>query len=663
MPNNSVESWVREFLPDYPITHNADGSIQIPHRKNGEGKEVNIKERTDGKGIILHTFGGIDKQTFLLVNKIDDVDLFYKEHQTLKNIEELKKPARKKTTPKKAKENQAVQFKGSSLKQISAEVKPIETRKEIAKVVSDEIKNNIQLRLIEPKYDNRYLFKNEKDVELYKPDPAELKEISSKLGKLITLEGLIKADATICKKPYSIAFKVNDDKEIRINNNKEKTLYFEGRTDFLTAASLGLDAKYNLVGLFNIGKLQGVELLSSKEHLFIIDADVLPYKITFNDEHLNADYKHTKSVKTLKLNDIDKDCKDFSDYIYKHNITSVKDFESTLHHARTLKAANYFTLNAAEISPLEPVLKFNNQTIGTKGGLSVIFGAAGVGKSSVNESIIANFINSKVDDNRFFGIEVEPDVKRLIYIDTERDLPIFLKSITRAFNKANTIYKPIYNDKGKYFEAIKITDLINIEQSLEILEEIILTKAPDVLILDLISDFSSNTNDIEQSTTLTKRIKLLAEHHRINIICVIHANENEKSGDAARGHLGRELQRKATGVLRVERSKDDKNVSVLSTTKVSIGANTTSYMYFDEDKKMHLECDKPREVSNLELTQRDYFYKVFQKDAKMTYSQLVAAMKKVAKKPEPTIKRWITDASSKGIINSENKLYFFVIDK
>jgi hypothetical protein len=36
----------------------------------------------------------------------------------------------------KAKENQAIQFKGISLKQISAEVKPIETRQEIAKVAN-----------------------------------------------------------------------------------------------------------------------------------------------------------------------------------------------------------------------------------------------------------------------------------------------------------------------------------------------------------------------------------------------------------------------------------------------------------------------------------------------------------------------------------------------
>ena len=37
---------------------------------------------------------------------------------------------------RKAKENQAIQYKGNSLKQISAEVKPIETRKELSKVAS-----------------------------------------------------------------------------------------------------------------------------------------------------------------------------------------------------------------------------------------------------------------------------------------------------------------------------------------------------------------------------------------------------------------------------------------------------------------------------------------------------------------------------------------------
>jgi hypothetical protein len=36
----------------------------------------------------------------------------------------------------KAKENQAIQFKGISLKQISAEVKPIETRQEVAKIAN-----------------------------------------------------------------------------------------------------------------------------------------------------------------------------------------------------------------------------------------------------------------------------------------------------------------------------------------------------------------------------------------------------------------------------------------------------------------------------------------------------------------------------------------------
>lgn len=51
----------------------------------------------------------------------------------------------------KAKENQAIQFKGNSLKQKSAEVKPIETRKELAKVASVSHDTIAKVKVIEAK--------------------------------------------------------------------------------------------------------------------------------------------------------------------------------------------------------------------------------------------------------------------------------------------------------------------------------------------------------------------------------------------------------------------------------------------------------------------------------------------------------------------------------
>jgi N6-adenosine-specific RNA methylase IME4 len=51
----------------------------------------------------------------------------------------------------KAKENQAIQFKGNSLKQISAEVKPIETRQELAKVANVSHDTIAKVKVIEAK--------------------------------------------------------------------------------------------------------------------------------------------------------------------------------------------------------------------------------------------------------------------------------------------------------------------------------------------------------------------------------------------------------------------------------------------------------------------------------------------------------------------------------
>lgn len=105
----------------------------------------------------------------------------------------------------KAKENQAIQFKGNSLKQKSAEVKPIETRKELAKVANvshdtiakvkvieakapEEVKAKLQTGEVSINQAYKEIKKEEKKEERIELINKQINEIEA--GNLPELEGL-----------------------------------------------------------------------------------------------------------------------------------------------------------------------------------------------------------------------------------------------------------------------------------------------------------------------------------------------------------------------------------------------------------------------------------------------------------------------------------------
>jgi hypothetical protein len=89
-----------------------------------------------------------------------------------------------------------------------------------------------------------------------------------------------------------------------------------------------------------------------------------------------------------------------------------------------------------------------------------------------------------------------------------------------------------------------------------------------LVIIDGIADLLSGVNDEESSVHLIEELFRMAAIYNTLIVCVVHL---APSGLKLRGHLGSEVQRKAAGILLIER-EEDQNVSVVKALKVRDGS-------------------------------------------------------------------------------------------
>ena len=91
-----------------------------------------------------------------------------------------------------------------------------------------------------------------------------------------------------------------------------------------------------------------------------------------------------------------------------------------------------------------------------------------------------------------------------------------------------------------------------------------LNNSSALIVIDGIADLIGSVNDEEQSVDLVNTLFQIAGRYNTLLICVLHLNPG---GIKLRGHLGSELQRKASGILSVEKRKDQ-SVSTVKALKL-----------------------------------------------------------------------------------------------
>lgn len=218
---------------------------------------------------------------------------------------------------------------------------------------------------------------------------------------------------------------------------------------------------------------------------------------------------------------------------------------------RTLRSfiQEWMDLNVAERN-LTLVSKSGMHLI-TRGSTNAIMGIKGVNKSRLGQSIAAALIG-----NQFNKLELKKEINKpvvLCWVDTELNKEEFLTAKKRIMRLAG-ISEHDYNS----FLPISLiaysfeTRLSYLNQIIEMVPE----DFPDhhvVFLIDTISDFVRNYNDLEASGDLVQLLKTTTNKHDCTIITVIHEVYSAGAGSKAKGHLGSELERAISTQLRISR--------------------------------------------------------------------------------------------------------------
>jgi hypothetical protein len=229
-----------------------------------------------------------------------------------------------------------------------------------------------------------------------------------------------------------------------------------------------------------------------------------------------------------------------------------------------------------ERPPSEPQARWmiDHKPICTPGNLTAIVAQAKTGKTAFIGALLAA---AMVAESEHQGVEIEgidtlgvaacaPTLaikgggeqgRVLIHIDTEQSPFDHYQTVRRAVARAKLTAAPAWlwsfslagwsaGDLRKALaEALKRAKRMNV--------------GVFGVILDGVADLCADVNDAEESNALIAELHGYAISADAPIICVVHRNEGEKADSAARGHLGKQLARKAETNLRMEKT-DGKTV-------------------------------------------------------------------------------------------------------
>jgi len=280
-------------------------------------------------------------------------------------------------------------------------------------------------------------------------------------------------------------------------------------------------------------------------------------------------YKDLNLIKILLPLSGKKNDKDISDYFKKgySNEQFMQLFKAEL-SKKYLETIN--TLKTCEIDlnippiVLPPLLKINDASIGSPGNIIGITGTEGSGKSNFVAAVISGCLNPLKLDIDTLGVSIEDNTKSkavLIY-DTEQSIVQLHNNVNRVKQRADL------NELPNWFKAFSLVSLNRNERLKAIIESIdnyyYEFNGIHLIVIDGIADLIGSVNDEEQSVDLVNTLFQIAGRYNTLLICVLHLNPG---GIKLRGHLGSELQRKASGILSVEKRKDQ-SVSTVKALKL-----------------------------------------------------------------------------------------------
>lgn len=304
----------------------------------------------------------------------------------------------------------------------------------------------------------------------------------------------------------------------------------------------------------------------------------------------------------------------------------------------------------------EPLITINDVTIGTPGNILCIAGSEGSGKTNFLGGMLSGALkpdNITVDTLGTF-VQSNEGEKAILLYDTEQSEFQLFKNISYIIDRSQRSAPP------RWFKAFGLVGISRNERMNLILESMDRLYYEHggihMVVIDGIADLLNGVNDEESSVKLIEELFRMAAIYNTCILCVVHM---APSGMKLRGHLGSEVQRKAAGILLVEKETNT-NYSVVKALKVRDGSPLdVPLIQFGWDKAQgrHVylgnkskEESESRKINELSEVARE----IFAKKSVLGYSELLNAVMEALDIKDRMARNYIKFMKDNGIIEKSN---------
>ena len=304
------------------------------------------------------------------------------------------------------------------------------------------------------------------------------------------------------------------------------------------------------------------------------------------------------------------------------------------------------------------VITVNGVPLGTQDNLFCITGGEGTGKSNYIAAILAGTLGTeRLDAEQTLGLEVTPNPKGLavLHYDTEQSEAQLHKNLGKTLRRASLTGVPDFYH-SLYLASLSRKDRLKlIRESMDLFHH--KHGGIHLVVIDGIADLIRSANDETESIAIVDELYRLAGIYNTCIICVLHFVPN---GIKLRGHIGSELQRKAAGILSIEKDENPE-FSVVKALKVRDGSPLDVPMtLFGWDKALDMHVyrgekskeDKDKRKSNeLHAVVREAFHSA----PRLSYQQLCDVLMKELEIKDRTAKKYIAYMKEQGILIQDSQ--------
>ena len=362
-------------------------------------------------------------------------------------------------------------------------------------------------------------------------------------------------------------------------------------------------------------------------------------------EHL-AEYKVLNLSLPLSGTKSEKDISDF--FALGNGAKELKELLAKMFS--DLYSQTMMMLRSCEIDYENPpdisksVVAVNGVPLGTQDNLFCITGGEGTGKSNYVGAILAGTLGEKrLPIEKTLGLEITANPKGLavLHYDTEQSEAQLHKNLGKTLRRASLTAVPEFCH-SLYLASLSRKDRLNlIRESMDLFHH--RHGGIHLVVIDGIADLIRSANDETESIAIVDELYRLAGIYNTCIICVLHFVPN---GIKLRGHIGSELQRKAAGILSIEKD-DNPEYSVVKALKVRDGSPLDVPMMlfgWDKAEDMHVyRGEKSKEDKEKRKTDEliGVVKEAFRSSFKLTYQELCEILMREMEIKDRTAKKYI----------------------